>query len=620
MKIIFKKLVAIFIVLLNLFLLSCEKESFEEPKKEEHFTIKEYNLNEANKIEKFKLLYSKFSQDIASNKLNSREVDSLGFEIDSTQIKEIIYNNKVSYTLSIKRLIETEEYFENLVLEVDSLNQKYAYIIKYFPTEPMKYVDNHDELLFQGNVIVEKYAYPTSFGDGSGLNNEWTPITSGDATNCIWVLKCNYGGSVHNAGSNCTPAYTFFALECTGYPNGSGSYGGSGNNTSGPGGYYGGNGSSTTNNPNPPNQTPVVTVPIVSITNQPITDSDPDAATVIGNQFYNQLNNQEKLYVHSGNGIYQILTDYLSLHIENNIIELEALDFANELVDLSKSEFDQTDVYKLTKLSTIIENSGANFFTEELELSLDPYTDLDIGGPISTLNPNYTSVKIFLDYKKLRQLYPQWSRAKCLWYASKEIVHLSLDVFGLIPVAGEVGDIVNGVLYTIEGDGLNATLSYASAVPLVGWVSATTKFGFRVVTTVTGKTTLAFKIVGDVVQYGSRSQLRKVLNLTTGNPLQAHHIIPWNKQSKSIVQRASKSENAFHMNEALNGIPLSTAVHSGSHANYDNVIQTKFDLFNANNPNATPDECYDFLTDLINDVRTWIAAHPNTPINNIVLP
>jgi hypothetical protein len=192
----------------------------------------------------------------------------------------------------------------------------------------------------------------------------------------------------------------------------------------------------------------------------------------------------------------------------------------------------------------------------------------------------------------------------------------------------EKADVVNGVLYIIEGDKLNATLSAASAIPVYGWASTGAKYAIKIKNvnqtayTVATKVKLVWKVVGNVIQFGSKSKLRKVLGMGASaiDPRQAHHIIPWNKQSKSIVQKPAKSQNAFHMNEALNGIPLSTAVHNGSHGNYDNVIQTKFDLFNASNPNATPNECYDFLTDLIQDVRNWIASHPNTPINNIVLP
>ncbi len=105
--------------------------------------------------------------------------------------------------------------------------------------------------------------------------------------------------------------------------------------------------------------------------------------------------------------------------------------------------------------------------------------------------------------------------------------------------------------------------------------------------------------------------------MVVGNLNQAHHIIPLNKQTKSIVQKASKSGSAFHLNEALNGIPLSKAVHNGSHAHYDDLIQERFDFFNQANPNATPNQCYDFLVDLIQDIRTAIQNNPNTPINQL---
>lgn len=36
------------------------------------------------------------------------------------------------------------------------------------------------------------------------------------------------------------------------------------------------------------------------------------------------------------------------------------------------------------------------------------------------------------------------------------------------------------------------------------------------------------------------------------------------------------------MNEALNGIPLSTAVHNGSHANYNNLVKQRLDNINLN--------------------------------------
>lgn len=71
------------------------------------------------------------------------------------------------------------------------------------------------------------------------------------------------------------------------------------------------------------------------------------------------------------------------------------------------------------------------------------------------------------------------------------------------------------------------------------------------------------------------------------------------------------------MNEALNGIPLENAVHFGSHADYDKIIQRKLDTFMQSNPNATPEECYKKIMEIIQEVRTAITNSPNTPINNL---
>jgi len=34
-------------------------------------------------------------------------------------------------------------------------------------------------------------------------------------------------------------------------------------------------------------------------------------------------------------------------------------------------------------------------------------------------------------------------------------------------------------------------------------------------------------------------------------------------------------------------------------------------------PNATPNQCYDFLTNLIQNIRTAIQNNPNTPVNQL---
>lgn len=85
--------------------------------------------------------------------------------------------------------------------------------------------------------------------------------------------------------------------------------------------------------------------------------------------------------------------------------------------------------------------------------------------------------------------------------------------------------------------------------------------------------------------------------------------------NRPAIQKAALSSNAFHLNEALNGIPLSSAVHSGSHANYTNLVKQRLDAIPSN---YTPNQVYDEVMDIISDIRSAISSHPNTPINQLL--
>jgi len=43
-----------------------------------------------------------------------------------------------------------------------------------------------------------------------------------------------------------------------------------------------------------------------------------------------------------------------------------------------------------------------------------------------------------------------------------------LDVVGLVPVAGELFDGINGLLYIGRGDKINASASFSAMIPLIG--------------------------------------------------------------------------------------------------------------------------------------------------------
>ncbi len=71
---------------------------------------------------------------------------------------------------------------------------------------------------------------------------------------------------------------------------------------------------------------------------------------------------------------------------------------------------------------------------------------------------------------------PSWS----------DIGHTALDIGGLIPFAGEVFDGANAIWYAAEGDYLNAGLSTAAMVPVVGWTATGAKYGVRLEHSVDG--------------------------------------------------------------------------------------------------------------------------------------
>lgn len=327
------------------------------------------------------------------------------------------------------------------------------------------------------------------------------------------------------------------------------------------------------------------------------------------------LTNTQRLWVENPANFREIdlILNYLSLNNQST----EAKEFAKELIELAVLETNQNNARSLIKLTLLVENIGNELFTEAFALSLYQYTDIDIADLPPDYGLNFLTLKVFLNYHKNRNLNPEWSTAKCLWYATKEIVHISLDAFGLIPVFGEVADLTNGLIYAIEGDNINATLSVASAIPFVGYGSVATKYGLKVVnaaTTVTTKVKLVWKVSANGIEFGASNQLRGVLGLTD-SAFQAHHFIPWAKRTHPAVQKAAKSGSAFHMNEALNGIPMHTDFHFGKHANYSNLIQQRLDAININ---QSANSVYNEIVDIINDVKNAVNNNSTTHINQLV--
>lgn len=211
-----------------------------------------------------------------------------------------------------------------------------------------------------------------------------------------------------------------------------------------------------------------------------------------------------------------------------------------------------------------------------------------------------------------------WELFKIGARAHKNGLQLGLDIIGLIPGFGEVADIANGLIYTIDGDGVNAAFSFGSAIPFVGWFTTGAKWAKRTITLANGrKTTLNWIVnAGNIIKFGDRGQLARVLG-TAGTPNHTHHIVPWDFADNPIVQKAAKADSPFHLNASQNGIPLPSTDHLTGHNLYNNKIEEILTIFNNGNLNASFEVSNNFIIGLTNHLDELISINPGFNLGQI---
>lgn len=170
-------------------------------------------------------------------------------------------------------------------------------------------------------------------------------------------------------------------------------------------------------------------------------------------------------------------------------------------------------------------------------------------------------------------------------------------------------------------DGVNASLSLASAVPGLGLASASIKLGLRrVLKPLGGNTDLKWiKQAGGTISFGSggSTQLRAILGITDFN-IHAHHIIPQEFAGHPLVQKAAGIENlnsAFHMNQAKNGFKLPKAIHQKGHDIYNTTVGGKLDILNTQSP--TPEIANEKLSEFMQELDGLLRNNPSLGLNQI---
>jgi len=228
-------------------LYSCQKDEFlEESGIESHsdknlkFKFKNKTFAELNKETKFEKAYQKFiDKKLGNSNFEGRTImeDQYGFTIDSSLVKEFSSELYTSYTFFITRDSLHNDYFENLVVEVDSSNTVNAVIIKYFLNSPNITYPEHKSFYLDANAVE---ITPINF------NNDQSRISAlGD---CIGIWMCPWQED-HPATNVCVEENrgdlwldTSMCDDSVGSSNGSSSNNNGSSSNSGGGTSNGGNG------------------------------------------------------------------------------------------------------------------------------------------------------------------------------------------------------------------------------------------------------------------------------------------------------------------------------------------------------------------------------------------
>ncbi|WP_310556020.1 AHH domain-containing protein [Flavobacterium sp.] len=623
-------------IITGLFLYGCQ-DDFEdhstEPK--QSITLKNYSLKEANKIPQFKIANSKARNELRKTRKSSKSCSSRAsgdfIAIDSSTVSEISFDDFKSYTMLIEKEEDSQSYFENLVIHVKEEVVTEVFTVKYTPTQAPVFDETSKSYTIVGNIETNKVYGISTLYTGNGTDVDPDPSGGGGVLNCIWVMMCNgrNGGGVgqeHRSTQDCHHSYLKRVCDLNMPVRSSCNAASNYNTGNGHGGSGTGSGSNniTTNNP--------ITTPVIPKTPEEL------KSDIFKMEFYDPLIQSKKDFLTSNGLVYKEIKDYvtasINLNNDGDYIPQDIENFALELIDILQNMQDENLATKLEITRVTIYAKNNNYFNQNLDTTffnnINGVSALNFNTPDSTpLNQDIDPLtvikmaRLFLAHcVVIKDEHPDWSQTRIFAQAWLDTSQLMLDIVGLVPVYGEVADLLNGIIYTITGQSTNALLSFSSTIPIGGWFASGAKMAKRA-------DGLRFLIVGlnNTISFGAANskKFRATCGLIAGDlTRQAHHIIPRGSLllNNEVVQRAATeaSNQGFHIDSALNGIAVATWRNQPNHNNYNNLILKKLDKFYELNPNATPLQCYNYLTDLIGDIKHWIVNNPNSHLNNLVLP
>jgi hypothetical protein len=246
----------------------------------------------------------------------------------------------------IKRKKGKRNFFENLIIKVDSLEKSSAYILKYTPNKKTEYIEKHNSFNFSGAVSVTAINYNKIKGIAAKNQYSCYQVTE------IWCSWTDYGNKAEHVASGACFSndhlYGKPATECGFMDDGTGAksddFYSEGGITSG--GGDGINNDLGENNENDPNQ--LYTIPLDCKWDCPDEfDEDDD-------QIFNELNDD------CAKGIFEVLEKESPLGPTVNTLIVQSFSLSGEILNM----FKHSDKFKYTvKNGTYSNNANTSSFS-----------------------------------------------------------------------------------------------------------------------------------------------------------------------------------------------------------------------------------------------------------------
>ncbi|MES2807081.1 MAG: hypothetical protein V4619_00550 [Bacteroidota bacterium] len=188
-------------------------------------------------------------------------------------------------------------------------------------------------------------------------------------------------------------------------------------------------------------------------------------AKVVNGYYYHSNQGTTPPYMWWQNPGYFDTSDDIASHEARNWLEVLNLPVAG-------------DVFTDSNGNTVSYNTLTTFFTTNPaaieHLALGEFDQVPWPYDMATMSFE-TFITANNNHNVLKLQHPDWPEYRlwstAIYQALSGKVHFALDLAGMVPGEGTAANFINGAIYYVEGDHINASISGISMVPFVSWVN-----------------------------------------------------------------------------------------------------------------------------------------------------